>query len=165
MCCQNRGYVQSEGRQHMQAPSSAAPVPALLLCKSGRLLPRRELCNPSGCAFRDTQNLSCSGAPVVHGSALWLPWSWSSRGGEASAQSLLLLRSGSGWLQCEGLEVAPSSLTVYFIKRSCSLQVKTWCHFQIKVHCWRLKSEICSSVTVFQLEVQWTYSFAASLAR
>lgn len=53
---------------------------------------------------------------------------------------------------CSFLSIA---LIVCLIKGSCSLQVKTWCHFQIKVHCWRLKSEICSSVTVFQLEVQW----------
>lgn len=35
----------------------------------------------------------------------------------------------------KGLEVAPSSLIVCLIKGSCSLQVKLWCHFQIKVHC------------------------------
>lgn len=64
------------------------------------------------------------------------------------------LRLAAVW-RLGGCSFLSITLIVCLIKESCSLQVKTWCHFQIKVHCWRLKSEICSSVTVFQLEVQW----------
>lgn len=123
--------------------------------QAGLCLPGTAVCSHPSHAFRATQKLSRSLGSGVS----WLcPVTAPELGvlGEgrlgsvfaATGEWLGLVASWrlrgcsffSNCLPCQGKLFAPG---------------QTWCHFQIKVHCWRLKSEFCTSVTAFQLEVQW----------